>query len=269
MNGVTASPKHRLDNGHNSPKAATSDVFFRLEQPSGTIKKNNVSYCSIMDTKQKKQHLLIWCIIGIILIADQALKIWVKTHMYIGEEIPLIGDWFVLHFVENEGFAFGMKFGGATGKVLLTLFRLVASLALLVALPLLIKRGARTGFIAYMALITAGAVGNLIDCCFYGVLFNESTYSVAQMFPPEGYAPLLQGRVVDMFFAPMIDTTLPAGFPIWGGQHILFFSAIFNIADSAITVGCFWLIIDQLVQNFKKKKNAEKEVSETGENDEK
>ena len=112
-------------------------------------------------------------------------------------------------------------------------------------------------------------MGDLIVCCFYGVLFNESTYSVAQMFPPEGYAPLLQGRVVDMFFAPMIDTTLPAGFPIWGGQHILFFSAIFNIADSAITVGCFWLIIDQLVQHFKKKKNDEKEVSETGENDEK
>ena len=198
-----------------------------------------------MDTKQKKQHLLIWCIIGIILIADQALKIWVKTHMYIGEEIPLLGDWFVLHFVENEGFAFGMKFGGATGKVLLTLFRLVASLALLVALPLLIKRGARTGFIAYMALITAGALGNVIDCIAYGLIFNSPMPpQVAQFLPPEGgYASLFNGRVVDMFYFPLCEWNWPDWMPWIGGNHFVFFQPIFNVADASLSVSVIVLIL--------------------------
>ena len=222
-----------------------------------------------MEADKKKQFILMWSLIGIVLIVDQALKIWVKTHMFIGEEIPLIGDWCILHFVENEGFAFGMKFGGSVGKVLLTLFRFVASGALLYLITYMIKEGTSKSFVAYFSLITAGAIGNLIDCCFYGVMFSESLYSVAEIFPAEGYAPLLRGRVVDMFYFPLIDTTLPEGLPIVGGQHILFFNAIFNVADAAITVGAFWLVIDQVVKHFSGRKKKGETVCEEGEKNEK
>lgn len=198
-----------------------------------------------MNTR-KKQYLIVAILMGVILILDQVLKIWVKTHMHIGEEISLIGDWCLLHFVENEGFAFGMSVGGTWGKLILTLFRFAASVALLWWLFRMIAKGARTSLVVCLSLIVVGAIGNLIDCCFYGLIFNESYYSVAQLFPPEGgYAPFLYGRVVDMFYLPVVDTVLPEGFPIWGGQHFVFFNAIFNLADSAITIGAFWLIIDQ------------------------
>ena len=211
-----------------------------------------------MDKKKKKQYILIWCLIGGILIIDQLVKILVKTNMQIGEEIPLIGNWCLLHFVENEGFAFGMAFGGNAGKIILTLFRLVASTAILWFLLHLIKKGTRTALAACIALIFVGAVGNLIDSCFYGLIFNESYYHVAQFFPPEGgYAPLLQGRVVDMFYFPLIDTTWPSWFPFCGGKRLVFFNAIFNVADAAITIGAFWLIIDQLF--FAKEHKAEEE----------
>ena len=203
-----------------------------------------------------------WGLIGGIIVADQILKIWVKTHMYIGEDIPLIGDWALLHFVENEGFAFGMSFGGTTGKLILSLFRLLASGALIWFLMRQIGKGIHMSLLLCLSLITAGAVGNLIDCCFYGLIFNESTYAVAQMFPPEGgYAPFLLGKVVDMFYFPLFETTLPEWLPIWGGDHFEFFSAIFNIADAAITVGAFWFIIYTLVSASKKKKK-KKELKE-------
>lgn len=198
-----------------------------------------------------------------ILVIDQIVKILVKTNMQIGEEIPLIGEWCMLHFVENEGFAFGMAFGGNAGKIILTLFRLVASAGLLWYLLHIIKKGTRTPLAICLALIVVGAVGNLIDSCFYGLIFNESYYTVAQLFPPDGgYAPLLQGRVVDMFYFPLIDTTLPEGFPIWGGKHFVFFNAIFNVADAAITIGAIWLIVDQLFFANKKKEDTQETVNE-------
>ena len=208
-----------------------------------------------MDQKRKKQYIIVWCLIGAILIIDQLVKIMVKTHMHIGEEIPLIGNWCVLHFVENEGFAFGMKLGGSTGKIILSLFRLLASGALLWYLMNLIKRGTRTPLAIYFSLIIVGAVGNLIDSCFYGLIFNESYYNVAQLFPEGGgYAPLLQGRVVDMFYFPIIDSQWPTWVPFVGGKPLVFFNAIFNVADAAITIGAIWFIIDQLFFAGKTKK---------------
>lgn len=216
-----------------------------------------------MNQKRKKQYLLVWCLMGSILIIDQVVKILVKTNMHIGEEIPLIGNWCMLHFVENEGFAFGMAFGGSTGKIILSLFRLVASGALLWFLLRLIRRGVRTPLVACLSLIIVGAVGNLIDSCFYGLIFNESYYNVAQLFPPEGgYAPLLQGRVVDMFYFPLIDTVWPQWVPFVGGRPLVFFNAIFNVADAAITIGAIWLIIDQLFFSDKSGKDSQPEASE-------
>lgn len=217
-----------------------------------------------MTKEIRKQYRLVWYLMGAILIIDQLVKILVKTHMHIGEEIPLIGNWCVLHFVENEGFAFGMSLGGSTGKIILSLFRLLASVALLWFLIYKMNRGIRKSLAICLGLIIVGAFGNLIDSCFYGLLFNESYYSVAQMFPPEGgYAPLLQGRVVDMFYFPLIDTTWPSWVPIWGGKPLVFFNAIFNVADSAITIGTFWLIIDQLFFANKKDQNTNLQQDES------
>ena len=210
-----------------------------------------------MDKEIRKHYAIVWYLMGIILVVDQVVKIWVKTHMHIGEEIPLIGDWCILHFVENEGFAFGMKLGGSAGKIILTLFRLLASGALLWFLLHKINRGMRKPLAVCLGLIVVGAIGNLIDSCFYGLIFNESYYNVAQLFPPEGgYAPFLQGRVVDMFYFPLIESQWPSWVPIWGGRPLVFFNAIFNVADSAITIGTIWLIVDQLFFSKKEEKDA-------------
>lgn len=223
-----------------------------------------------MEIKKKKQFAWMFGLIGIIIIVDQIVKIWVKTHMHIGETIPLIGDWCMLNFVENEGFAFGLAFGGTTGKVILSLFRIVASGALLWFLITRIRKGIRWSLLLCLTLVTAGAIGNLIDCCFYGLIFNESSYSVAQMFPPEGgYAPILQGKVVDMFFFPLFTIDLPQWLPFWGGNRFEFFDAIFNIADAAITVGAIWLIIDQLVKSKKDSKKKQETAQNEAQNDEK
>jgi signal peptidase II len=188
-------------------------------------------------------------IILLILIADQVLKIWVKTSMLIGSrgEITVLGDWFILHFTENEGMAFGMKFGGEFGKITLSIFRIIAVMAIGWYLYRLTKRDAPFGFVLSIALILAGALGNIIDSAFYGMIFSESTFhEVARIFPEEGgYSSFLHGKVVDMFYFPVITGYYPDWFPFWGGSEFIFFRPVFNIADSSITVGVSILILFQ------------------------
>lgn len=208
----------------------------------------------------KKRAWLYAALVAAILVVDQVVKILVKTNMHIGEDIPLIGEWCRLHFIENEGFAFGMHFGGTPGKVFLTIFRLAATLLVGWYILRQLKRGGRASIIGSVSLIFAGAVGNLIDCCFYGRIFSASYYDVAVLFPPEGgYAPLLQGKVVDMFYFPLFEFNWPDWMPLIGGEHFLFFSAIFNVADAAITIGAIWLLI---VLVFFSPKEEKEEVDE-------
>jgi len=177
----------------------------------------------------------------LILIIDQAVKIWIKTHINYGDGFDILGlSWAKIHFVENEGMAFGMSFGGLTGKYILSIFRIVMTGFLLYILYNLIKQNETIGLIVSFSMVIAGAVGNSIDGMFYGLIFSESHYhgGLATIFPPEGgYGSFLTGKVVDMLYFPMIDTVLPDWMPIWGGQRFEFFRPVFNIADSAITVG--------------------------------
>ena len=197
-----------------------------------------------------------------ILIVDQLVKLLVKTNMQIGEDIRMF-DWFHIHFIENDGFAFGMALGGAVGKIMLTLLRLVASVFIVWLIAKLIRKGGRTSLIYSLTLIVAGAVGNLVDSCFYGLIFNDSYYSVASLFPDGGgYGHFLQGRVVDMFYFPLFSFDWPQWMPIVGGQHFEFFNAIFNVADASITIGVAWLAIDQIFLALGKKEEQTKEATE-------
>ncbi len=202
-------------------------------------------------------------VILVILAADQALKIWVKTSMHYHEQIPLIGNWFRLFFIENEGMAWGWKFGGEWGKMALTLFRLVAVIVGAFYIRTIIIKKQHPGFILCAALIFAGALGNLIDSLFYGLIFSASDVGMplATMFPENGgYAGFLHGRVVDMLYAPIIeDKQLPSWLPIWGNERFTFFSPIFNIADASISVGVIALLIFQN-KFFKKNPNEEPET---------
>lgn len=184
--------------------------------------------------------------------------------MYLGEEFPVIGKWFLIHFVENNGMAFGFEFAGEYGKMFLSIFRIVAITGIGWFLLKLTKReDIPMGFIACISLIFAGAMGNIIDSAFYGLIFNESYGQVAQLFPEGGgYASFLHGKVVDMFYFPLISGHYPSWLPMLGGREFLFFRPVFNLADSAITVGIFsivifyWRLFNRLDQ---KEKNNEEE----------
>lgn len=184
-------------------------------------------------------------IVLLLLIIDQAVKLWIKTHMTLGESIPVFGSWFQIYFIENNGMAFGMQLGGTFGKFALSSLRLVLIGFIIYYIVKLIKMDASRGILTGMALILVGAMGNIVDSMFYGLIFNESTFtSAASIFPDEGgYAPFLFGKVVDMLYFPLVDTTLPDWVPFWGGEHFIFFRPIFNIADSCITIGVGYLLI--------------------------
>ncbi len=186
-------------------------------------------------------------IIFLILILDQVLKVWVKTNMTLGENISIAGHWFFIHFTENEGMAFGMKLGGNFGKLFLSLFRILAVIIIGWWLYKVTRKKVSNGLIICIALIMAGAIGNIIDSAFYGLVFSESTFmEVAKFFPPDGgYGHFLHGKVVDMLYFPVIETHYPSWFPIFGGDELIFFQPVFNIADSAITCGVILLIIFQ------------------------
>ena len=181
-------------------------------------------------------------IIALVIVIDQALKIWVKTHFYYGEEVE-ITSWFKLLFIENNGMAFGMELGS---KLLLTLFRIIASGAFIYYLwRLRNSDDVPKGYIACIALITAGALGNVIDCIAYGMIFNNPMPpQVAQLFPPDGgYATLFNGRVVDMLYFPLCEWNWPQWMPMIGGNHFVFFQPIFNIADASLSVSVIVLIL--------------------------
>jgi len=184
-------------------------------------------------------------IILLILVADQTLKILVKTHMTLYQQIPFFGNWGILHFVENNGMAFGMALPGSLGKILLTSFRILAVVAIGFYLRRLIRIKAHTGLIITLSMVLAGALGNIIDSLFYGLIFSSSSpIQAASMFPEGGgYAPFMQGKVVDMFYFPLIK----GNYPDWyrGGSSFIFFRPVFNIADSSISVAVAIILFNQ------------------------
>ena len=170
-------------------------------------------------------------VIFLVLLADQFLKTWIKTNMYVGQEFKIIGNWFIIHFTENNGMAFGMEFGGEFGKLALSLFRIAAVAGIGYGLHYLIQHKYHRGLILNVALIFAGALGKIIDSVFYGKIY--------------GYSTLFHGRVVDMFYFPILEGVFPSWVPIWGGEDYIFFRPVFNIADAAISVGVIVILILQ------------------------
>ena len=180
-------------------------------------------------------------IVVAILLIDQLIKLWVKTNMCLHESIHVF-DWFYISFIENNGMAYGMQIGS---KLLLSLFRIVAIVFLVYYICQQVRRNARTGYIVCLSLVLAGAAGNLIDCMFYGLIFDASGPHHVSMLVDmgTGYAPFLMGKVVDMFYFPLIVTTWPEWVPFWGGEDFIFFSPVFNFADAAISCSVVWLLL--------------------------
>jgi signal peptidase II len=181
-------------------------------------------------------------IIFFVLLADQVLKTWIKTNMYMGQEFRILGDWFIIHFTENNGMAFGLEFGGEFGKLALSLFRIAAVAGIGYGLHYLIQKKYHRGLILNVALIFSGALGNIIDSVFYGKIY--------------GYAGWFHGRVVDMFYFPILQGHFPSWVPVWGGEDFIFFRPVFNIADAAISVGVVIILIFQKTY-FKEEVNDE------------
>jgi signal peptidase II len=195
-------------------------------------------------------------IVALVVIADQALKIYIKTTLPLNTSREMLGESFQLYFVENPGMAYGWKFGGEWGKVALTVFRLIAVVFGTWYLGSIIKKKYHKGFIIMAGLVYAGAIGNLIDSCFYGMIFDKGmlynaalndyvNYEGLARFSSTGYASFLHGNVVDMFYFPVIRGTFPDWFPLWGGEPFEFFRPIFNIADAAITTGVLSILVFQ------------------------
>lgn len=217
------------------------------------------------------RRLKVILLVLIILTIDQVSKIYIKTHFYYHEQIPILGqDWAYIHFVENNGAAFGLSLGGEWGKLALTTFRIITVTVLAYFINRLIRRKENIGMIMALSLVFAGAVGNIIDSVFYGVIFSESGFTpagIAQFLPPEGgYSSLLHGKVVDMFYFPMIDTVWPEWVPLVGGNIFQFFRPVFNVADSSIFIGMVVLLIfyrDFFSGSLDKKNEKEERKTET------
>jgi signal peptidase II len=220
------------------------------------------------DNRSVRRALII---ILLVLCVDQAVKFYVKTHFYSQEQVPVFGaegTKAFIHFTENNGMAFGMElFRGGWGKLFLSLFRILAVAGIGWYLWELIKRGAHKGLIAAIAFVFAGALGNILDSCFYGLIFdsscdevtNQGCGEIAKAFTGHGYAGFLHGKVVDMFYFPLYEGHFPQWFPKWGGEAFTFFSPVFNVADSSITIGVFMIIIFQ--KRFFGKKKQEENVA--------